>query len=147
LNWGTCCKRNLLYALCPAALAQRVADERCESLGDVVGYSIRGDSRVSSATCLRYCTTGVLIRRLMSDPLLEGVTHVVLDEVHERNIEVTMGTPGGTSSQSTAADCNCGSVGWSRFAFSAHSTAAKMCQHFLLHASMNKTNIRTRCGS
>ena len=65
-----------------------MADERCESLGDVVGYTIRGDTRVSSSTCLRFCTTGVLIRRLMSDPLLEGVTHVVLDEVHERNIEV-----------------------------------------------------------
>jgi HrpA-like RNA helicase len=79
-----------LLLLCPAALAQRVASERCESLGDVVGYSIRGDSRVGGSTCLRFCTTGVLIRRLINEPLLEGVTHVVLDEVHERSIEVGM---------------------------------------------------------
>jgi HrpA-like RNA helicase len=37
---------------------------------------------------MHYMTAGVLIRRLIVDPDLRGVTHVILDEVHERSIEV-----------------------------------------------------------
>ena len=36
-------------------------------------------------TELLYCTTGVLLRKLNTNPLLDGVTHVVVDEVHERS--------------------------------------------------------------
>lgn len=42
---------------------------------------------MSSATRLTFCTTGILLRRLYSDPLLENVTHLILDEVHERSEE------------------------------------------------------------
>jgi ATP-dependent RNA helicase DHX57 len=41
----------------------------------------------SSATRLLYCTTGVLLRRLEGDSTLQGVTHVIVDEVHERTEE------------------------------------------------------------
>lgn len=41
----------------------------------------------SSATRLLYCTTGVLLRRLEGDGTLQGVTHVIVDEVHERTEE------------------------------------------------------------
>lgn len=41
----------------------------------------------SSATRLLYCTTGVLLRRLEGDLTLQGVTHVIVDEVHERTEE------------------------------------------------------------
>lgn len=41
----------------------------------------------SPATRLLYCTTGVLLRRLEGDPELSGVTHVIVDEVHERTEE------------------------------------------------------------
>eukprot|EP00730_Choanoeca_flexa_P019085 TRINITY_DN9308_c0_g1_i3.p1 TRINITY_DN9308_c0_g1~~TRINITY_DN9308_c0_g1_i3.p1 ORF type:complete len:1030 (+),score=236.99 TRINITY_DN9308_c0_g1_i3:221-3091(+) len=68
-------------------VAQRVADERCESLGASVGYQIRLESKASDATQLLYCTTGILLRRLESDPLLEDVSHVVVDEVHERSLD------------------------------------------------------------
>eukprot|EP00775_Hariotina_reticulata_P004412 gene4412-4665_t len=70
-------------------LASRVAEEVGDAVGvgGVVGYSVRLDSRTSSATRLLFCTTGVLLRRLMDDPDLTGVTHVVLDEVHERNLD------------------------------------------------------------
>ena len=40
------------------------------------------ESAISDATRLEYCTTGVLLRRLQSDPNLTGITHVVIDEVH-----------------------------------------------------------------
>lgn len=41
----------------------------------------------SSATRLLYCTTGVLLRRLEGEALLPGVSHVIVDEVHERTEE------------------------------------------------------------
>ncbi|KAG8005681.1 DExH-box ATP-dependent RNA helicase DExH1 [Nibea albiflora] len=69
------------------SVAQRVAQERAERLGNSVGYQIRLETVRSSATRLLYCTTGVLLRRLEGDPDLTGVTHVIVDEVHERTEE------------------------------------------------------------
>lgn len=66
------------------ALAERVAAERCEKVGESVGYSIRGESLRSAQTRLLFCTTGVLLRMIQSDPMLSGVSHIVIDEVHER---------------------------------------------------------------
>ena len=68
------------------AVAERVAAERCERVGDTVGYSIRLESKQSRDTRLLFCTTGILLRRLQSDPDLEGVSHVIVDEVHERDL-------------------------------------------------------------
>lgn len=68
-------------------VAQRVAQERAESLGKSVGYQIRLESVRSSATRLLYCTTGVLLRRLEGEADLKDVTHVIVDEVHERTEE------------------------------------------------------------
>uniref|UniRef100_A0A665WCX5 Putative ATP-dependent RNA helicase DHX57 n=1 Tax=Echeneis naucrates TaxID=173247 RepID=A0A665WCX5_ECHNA len=69
------------------SVAQRVAQERAERLGNSVGYQIRLESVRSSATRLLYCTTGVLLRRLEGEADLKGVTHVIVDEVHERTEE------------------------------------------------------------
>jgi len=68
-------------------LASRVAAERGQGVGQTVGYSVRLDSKQSKRTRLLFCTTGILLRRLLSDPTLAGTSHVVLDEVHERSIE------------------------------------------------------------
>jgi len=68
-------------------LAERVANERDEKVGSVVGYAVRLESKTSKETRLLFCTTGILLRRLLSDPMLETVTHVVLDEVHERSVD------------------------------------------------------------
>ncbi|KAK9789768.1 hypothetical protein WJX73_007283 [Symbiochloris irregularis] len=68
------------------SVAQRVADEREEALGNSVGYSIRAEAKRSHATRLLFCTTGVLLRRLIHDATLAGVTHVVVDEIHERGM-------------------------------------------------------------
>lgn len=68
-------------------VAQRVSDERTDRLGMTVGYQIRLENKVSSSTRLTFCTTGILLRRLQSDPLLESVTHIIVDEVHERSEE------------------------------------------------------------
>ncbi|NXF94437.1 DEXH5 helicase, partial [Eubucco bourcierii] len=69
------------------SVAERVAKERTERVGLTVGYQIRLESVKSSATRLLYCTTGVLLRRLEADLTLQGITHIIVDEVHERTEE------------------------------------------------------------
>jgi ATP-dependent RNA helicase DHX36 len=68
------------------AVAERVAAERAVLVGDEVGYSIRMEAKSSRDTRMLFCTTGILLRRLQSDPLLQGVSHVLVDEVHERDL-------------------------------------------------------------
>ncbi|WFC97591.1 RNA helicase [Malassezia yamatoensis] len=76
-------------------VAARVASERGESLdremsdNAMVGYAIRGERRASRNCRLLFSTTGVLLRRLASgsDPDLAGVSHVIVDEVHERSTD------------------------------------------------------------
>ncbi|KAG0359392.1 hypothetical protein BG005_000866 [Podila minutissima] len=68
-------------------VAERVAVERGASIGQQVGYAIRGENKSSRNTKLLFCTTGILLRRLHSDPTLQGVTHVMVDEVHERSVD------------------------------------------------------------
>uniref|UniRef100_UPI00358ED397 ATP-dependent RNA helicase DHX29-like isoform X3 n=1 Tax=Myxine glutinosa TaxID=7769 RepID=UPI00358ED397 len=53
----------------------------------LVGYQVRLERAVSSSTRLLYCTAGVLLRKLQLDPEQLAVTHVVLDEVHERSVQ------------------------------------------------------------
>ncbi|XP_055986573.1 putative ATP-dependent RNA helicase DHX57 [Sorex fumeus] len=69
------------------SVAERVAKERAERVGLTVGYQIRLESVQSPSTRLLYCTTGVLLRRLEGDAALRGVTHIIIDEVHERTEE------------------------------------------------------------
>ncbi|CAN8061438.1 unnamed protein product [Agarophyton chilense] len=69
------------------SVAERVASERCEAVGESVGYQVKLNSRRSAKTRLVFCTTGVLLRRLQSDPLLQSISHVIIDEVHERSSE------------------------------------------------------------
>ena len=79
------------------ALADRVSDERCSRVGEEVGYAIRGESKQKSGiTKITFVTTGVLLRRLQTSggtrdemvAALEDVSHVVVDEVHERSLDV-----------------------------------------------------------
>jgi ATP-dependent RNA helicase DHX36 len=73
------------------SVAQRVAYERSERLGLSVGYQVRFESVMpASAGSILYCTTGVFLRRMHEEKngkdVLEGVTHIVVDEVHERDM-------------------------------------------------------------
>ncbi|HYW45200.1 MAG TPA: ATP-dependent helicase HrpB [Bryobacteraceae bacterium] len=71
-----------------ARLAARfVAAERGEAVGESVGYQVRFEEVAGPRTRLRFLTEGVLTRRLLSDPMLERVAAVVLDEFHERHLE------------------------------------------------------------
>ncbi len=67
-------------------LAQRVAFERKQKLGDEVGYQIRLDRVCSAKTRILYVTEGVLLRRMLHDPQLRGVAAIIFDEFHERHL-------------------------------------------------------------
>merc|ERR1711939_1045891 len=76
-------------------LADRVSEERCSSVGQEVGYIIRGESKTSQNTKVTFVTTGVLLRRLQTSggssedvvASLADVSHVIIDEVHERSLD------------------------------------------------------------
>ncbi|RMZ88684.1 hypothetical protein DV736_g4077, partial [Chaetothyriales sp. CBS 134916] len=73
------------------ALSDRVAEERCSAEGDEVGFIIKGASKICSKTKITFMTTGVLLRRLQlaesPQAALRGISHVFIDEVHERSLD------------------------------------------------------------
>ncbi|KAJ0088115.1 hypothetical protein Patl1_32728 [Pistacia atlantica] len=68
------------------SVAARISSERGENLGDTVGYQIRLESKRSAQTRLLFCTTGVLLRQLVEDPDLNHVSHLLVDDIHERGM-------------------------------------------------------------
>jgi ATP-dependent helicase HrpB len=81
-----------VFVLEPRRLAARLAArfvsaERGEAVGGTVGYQVRFEEVAGPRTRLRFLTEGVLTRRLLSDPNLNRVSCVVLDEFHERHLE------------------------------------------------------------
>ena len=87
--------RGRILMLEPRRLAARAAATRMASLigepvGRTVGFRTRLESAVSAATRIEVVTTGLLVRRLLGDPGLEGVSTVILDEIHERSLEADL---------------------------------------------------------
>ena len=79
----------------PRRVAARAAARRLASLtgtevGEVAGFTVRGERRVGRDTRIEMLTPGVLLRRLLRDPALEGVGAVILDEVHERGLDTDL---------------------------------------------------------
>lgn len=80
-------------------LADRVSEERCSNVGEEIGYAIRGESKTQPGISkITFVTTGVLLRRLQSGGVrhedlvnsLADVSHVVVDEVHERSLDTDL---------------------------------------------------------
>ena len=67
-------------------LAARVAQERGVRLGEEVGYQIRLDKVCGRRTRIRFVTEGVLLRQMLSDPELRGISVIIFDEFHERHL-------------------------------------------------------------
>src|ERR1700690_2208700 len=67
-------------------LAKRVASELGVKLGDEVGYQIRFENCTSAKTKIRFVTEGVLLRQMIDDPQLRGVSALLFDEFHERHL-------------------------------------------------------------
>lgn len=67
------------------SVSERVATERCEALGQSVGYSVRFESLLPRPyASIMFCTVGVLLKKLENG--LRGVSHVIVDEIHERDV-------------------------------------------------------------
>ena len=72
------------------AAARRLAQLLGEPVGQSVGYAVRGERSGGAATRIEFVTTGILLRRLQRDPELSGTAAVVLDEVHERQLDADL---------------------------------------------------------
>lgn len=70
--------------------ASRVADERGWQLGKEVGYQVRFDNRTQKDTRIIYMTEALLNRKILQDPELNDVGMVILDEFHERSLQVDL---------------------------------------------------------
>ena len=72
------------------AAARRLAQLDGSPLGTRVGFTVRGERSVGRDTRVEFVTAGVLLRRMLGDPGLDGVDAVVIDEVHERALETDL---------------------------------------------------------
>jgi ATP-dependent helicase HrpB len=67
-------------------LAKRVAEERGGPLGGEVGYQIRLDNVSSPQTRILFVTEGILLRQMLANPSLDGLSTLIFDEFHERHL-------------------------------------------------------------
>jgi ATP-dependent helicase HrpB len=77
--------------LATRAAAYRLAELHGDHVGETIGYRMRGDSRVGRATRVEVVTEGILTRRLLHDPTVDGVGLLIFDEFHERSIDADLG--------------------------------------------------------
>ncbi|WP_297896193.1 ATP-dependent helicase HrpB [Shewanella sp.] len=73
------------------SVAHYIASCRQQSVGQEVGYRVRGESKVSSNTRLEIVTEGVLTRMIQQDPELTGIDMIIFDEIHERHLTTDLG--------------------------------------------------------
>ena len=77
--------------LAARAAAERMAKTLGERVGETVGLRVRFGSKVSARTRIEIITEGVFTRRVLDDPMLEGVAAVLFDEFHERSLDADLG--------------------------------------------------------
>ncbi len=71
--------------ICAISLAERMAAERCESVGQSVGYSVRFETVLPRPFgAALFCTVGTLCRKMEAG--LRGISHIIVDEIHERDV-------------------------------------------------------------
>ncbi|KAA5547020.1 ATP-dependent helicase HrpB [Roseiconus nitratireducens] len=76
--------------LAARAAARRLAAMVDQPVGQTYGYHVRFDRQVRRDTSVIAMTTGILLQRLNADPLLEDVACVIVDEFHERSLDVDL---------------------------------------------------------
>uniref|UniRef100_A0AAR5P7Z1 RNA helicase n=1 Tax=Dendroctonus ponderosae TaxID=77166 RepID=A0AAR5P7Z1_DENPD len=84
---GACCSIVVTQPrrISAVSVAERVANERAEDLGQSIGYSVRFESALPRPYgSVLFCTVGVLLKKLENG--LRGVSHVIVDEIHERDV-------------------------------------------------------------
>jgi len=74
--------------LAARTVAERIAEELGTDLGDVVGYEIRFTRRAGDDTLVKLMTDGILLASIQSDPLLLAYDTLIIDEAHERSLNI-----------------------------------------------------------
>lgn len=69
-------------------VAARIAQELKTELGGMVGYKVRFTDRVSAETCIKLMTDGILLAEIQNDPLLKKYDTIIIDEAHERSLNI-----------------------------------------------------------
>jgi ATP-dependent helicase HrpA len=70
------------------SVAARVAQELDTELGDVVGYKVRFQDKVKNNSYIKFMTDGILLAEIQSDPLLRRYDTIIIDEAHERSLNI-----------------------------------------------------------
>ncbi|ABE56441.1 ATP-dependent helicase HrpB [Shewanella denitrificans OS217] len=73
------------------SVAQFIAKQLNQAVGETVGYRVRGESKVSRHTRLEIVTEGILTRMIQDDPELTGIDIIIFDEIHERHLTTDLG--------------------------------------------------------
>ncbi|GGO81147.1 ATP-dependent helicase [Marinobacterium nitratireducens] len=74
--------------LAARTVANRIAEELHSPLGDIVGYQVRFTEQVSEQSLLKLMTDGILLAETQRDPLLERYEVIIVDEAHERSLNI-----------------------------------------------------------
>ncbi len=77
--------------LAAKSIAEFLAQQLNENVGQTIGYQVRNERRVSSETRLEIVTEAVLTNRILRDPELNGTGLIIFDEFHERSIHADFG--------------------------------------------------------
>ena len=71
-----------------SSIAKRIAEELKTPLGDVVGYKVRFTDQTASGATIKLMTDGILLAETQGDPLLKAYDTIIIDEAHERSINI-----------------------------------------------------------
>lgn len=71
-----------------SSVAKRIAEELKTNMGDVVGYKVRFTDKTHSGATIKLMTDGILLAETQTDPLLRAYDTVIIDEAHERSINI-----------------------------------------------------------
>src|SRR5450759_2015427 len=71
-----------------SSVAKRIAQELNTTLGDVVGFKVRFQDRISRDTSVKLMTDGILLAETQTDPLLKAYDTIIIDEAHERSLNI-----------------------------------------------------------
>jgi len=71
-----------------SSVAKRIAEELKTTLGDVVGFKVRFQDRLSRDSSIKLMTDGILLAETQTDPLLKAYDTLIIDEAHERSLNI-----------------------------------------------------------
>jgi ATP-dependent helicase HrpA len=71
-----------------SSVAKRIAEELKTPLGEVVGFKVRFQDRLSPGASVKLMTDGILLAETQTDPLLRGYDTLIIDEAHERSLNI-----------------------------------------------------------